>query len=88
LLSCRVIGRKADTALLSCVAAWAREQGVQTLIGEFIPTTKNAPATDCYQRHGFEPLPGDGPVARWALPVRARGVAWPACIAVAGGVPA
>lgn len=89
LLSCRVIGRRAETALLSCVVAWAREHGLHRVIGEFIPTAKNAPAVDCYQKHGFAPLPADGAVARWALAVQQGGIAWPSCIAVANaGVPA
>jgi FkbH-like protein len=88
LLSCRVIGRQAETALLSVLAAWARDQGVETLVGEYIPTARNAPAADCYERHGFVPLPASGPAARWGLPVQARGITWPSCIAIETGAPA
>ena len=81
LLSCRVIGRRAETALLAHISEWARAQGISTLIGEFIPTLRNAPAADCYPRHGFEPLPGDGDLKRWRLAVGTAVVPWPSCIA-------
>jgi len=53
LLSCRVIGRTVETALLSFVCERARERGATTLSGRFVPTKKNAPAADFYPRHGF-----------------------------------
>lgn len=53
LLSCRVIGRDVETALLAKVAADALEAGASGLRGEFIASDKNAPARDFYSRHGF-----------------------------------
>jgi FkbH-like protein len=53
LLSCRVIGRGIETALLAHLAAHAVEAGAKQLIGEFIPTKKNAPCADFYLNHGF-----------------------------------
>ncbi len=53
LLSCRVIGRTVETALLAYIAAQARARGAARLEGWFLPTKKNAPAGDFYQRHGF-----------------------------------
>ena len=53
LLSCRVIGRTVETAILHHIAAQARERGARTLRGWFLPTKKNAPAEDFYDRHGF-----------------------------------
>ena len=54
LMSCRVIGRTVETALLAHVAAEARAAGSVRLQGWFLPTKKNAPARDFYRRHGFE----------------------------------
>ncbi|MGO9256741.1 MAG: HAD-IIIC family phosphatase [Bryobacteraceae bacterium] len=54
LLSCRVIGRTVETALVAQVAAEARTRGATRLEGWFLPTKKNAPARDFYARHGFE----------------------------------
>jgi FkbH-like protein len=53
LLSCRVIGRTVETALLAHLAKGAAERGCKRLIGRFLPTKKNAPARDFYQQHGF-----------------------------------
>ncbi|NYF90950.1 HAD-IIIC family phosphatase [Tunturiibacter empetritectus] len=53
LLSCRVIGRGIETALLAHLGANATRAGAQSLVGEFIPTKKNAPCADFYLDHGF-----------------------------------
>ncbi len=54
LLSCRVIGRTVETALLARLATDARERGAKVLQGWFLPTKKNAPAREFYRDHGFE----------------------------------
>ena len=62
LLSCRVIGRGVETALLWFVAERAKAQGLSRLRGEYIPTAKNAPCAEFYPLHGFEPAAAsDGP---------------------------
>jgi FkbH-like protein len=53
LLSCRVIGRGIETAILAHIAERARKTGAKKLIGEFIATKKNAPCADFYSEHGF-----------------------------------
>jgi FkbH-like protein len=53
LLSCRVIGRSIETALLSMVAERAQARGCTRLLGRFLPTKKNAPARNFYEQHGF-----------------------------------
>jgi FkbH-like protein len=53
LLSCRVIGRGIETALLAHLAGNAIRAGAKHLIGEFIATKKNAPCADFYPDHGF-----------------------------------
>ncbi|GCE07383.1 HAD-IIIC family phosphatase [Dictyobacter aurantiacus] len=64
LLSCRVMGRTVETALLAFLATAAREHGARYLVGEFLPTPKNAPVRDLYPRHGFLPLEGEE-AGRW-----------------------
>ena len=54
LLSCRVIGRTVETALLAHLAESAAQRGCKRLAGWFLPTKKNAPAHDFYEQHGFE----------------------------------
>jgi FkbH-like protein len=53
LLSCRVMGRGVETALLAYLADQARASGATVVRGHFIPTSKNAPARDVYSSHGF-----------------------------------
>jgi FkbH-like protein len=53
LLSCRVIGRGIETALLAHLAEGALKTGATKLVGEFIATKKNAPCADFYPDHGF-----------------------------------
>ena len=54
LLSCRVIGRGVETALLWRLARLAQAQGARRLLGEFLPTAKNAPCASFYADHGFQ----------------------------------
>jgi len=53
LMSCRVIGRKIETAFLASIVADAKKNGVSTIIGEYILTKKNEPAKSFYPDHGF-----------------------------------
>ncbi|HTP34610.1 MAG TPA: HAD-IIIC family phosphatase [Candidatus Acidoferrales bacterium] len=53
LMSCRVIGRTVETALLARIADDARSSGAGRLQGWFLPTKKNTPAQDFYREHGF-----------------------------------
>ena len=63
LLSCRVIGRTVEQALLVYLARQARQAGVQRLIGEYIPTAKNVLVKDFYSSRGFEQIAAhDGPI--------------------------
>jgi predicted enzyme involved in methoxymalonyl-ACP biosynthesis len=56
LLSCRVIGRTVETALLSFLVERARSMGMKQLQGWFLPTKKNEPAKEFYSQHNFRPL--------------------------------
>ena len=67
LLSCRVIGRTVETALLSYLADRARERGAKNLEGWFIPTKKNAPAKNFYRDHGFQLLSETEAGQLWSL---------------------
>ncbi len=53
LLSCRVIGRGAETALLARLIALIREQGGRSVLGEYFSTAKNSLVSDFYPRHRF-----------------------------------
>lgn len=67
LLSCRVIGRTVETALLSYLTQQARERGAHELSGWYLPTKKNAPASDFYETHGFSRIETENGKSRWLL---------------------
>lgn len=67
LLSCRVIGRTVETALLSHLAETARAKGLRYLRGWFLATKKNVPAKDFYSQHGFTLQSSNGEGSLWVL---------------------
>jgi len=67
LMSCRVIGRSIETAFLAKIVKDARNANVARIIGEYIPTKKNIPASDFYERHGFGMPATMDDVTSWIL---------------------
>ncbi|MBA4372536.1 MAG: hypothetical protein C0402_06695 [Thermodesulfovibrio sp.] len=65
LLSCRVIGRTVETALLSHIAGEASNRGFRKLSGWFMSTAKNAPAKDFYASHGFRCILEEAGRSHW-----------------------
>lgn len=59
LLSCRVIGRGIETALLTEIASHARRLGARRIIGEYLPTKKNGISANLYPDHGFAEIAAD-----------------------------
>jgi len=53
LMSCRVLGRKVEDAMLAEVARAAKAAGIETLHATYIPTAKNAMVSDLYGKLGF-----------------------------------
>lgn len=53
LMSCRVIGRKAESAFVFAVLDHLRRDGVETVEAEFLPTAKNQLVQNFYTDHGF-----------------------------------
>ena len=70
LLSCRVIGRTVETALLAHIAKSAADRGRKRVIGWFLPTKKNAPARDFYEQHGFVRERADDSGTLWVLDLK------------------
>jgi FkbH-like protein len=54
LLSCRVIGRTIETAMLAYLCQEARQLGLHEIVGCIVNSPKNAPVRDLYERHGFQ----------------------------------
>jgi len=77
LLSCRVIGRTVEDAMLHFLSEDCRRQGVERMVGWFVPTAKNKPAENFYARHGFRALEETGAGTLWALDLDGRMIGCP-----------
>jgi FkbH-like protein len=77
LMSCRVIGRTVETAMLGMLAQHARSAGATRLVGEFVPTAKNAPAKDIYPAHGFRATGETDSGTIWELDLGSANLAVP-----------
>lgn len=53
LMSCRVLGRKVEFALLQELKRAASNRGITVLLGRYIPTSRNAMVADHYLKLGF-----------------------------------
>ena len=53
LMSCRVLKREMEYAMLDVLAEKAKEQGLTTLQGHYYPTAKNSMVKDLYSDFGF-----------------------------------
>lgn len=68
LMSCRVLKRRVEEAVLGIVAGLAHSQGARRLVGTYIPSSKNGIVADHFAGLGFAALEG-GPEGqtRWTL---------------------
>ena len=65
-MSCRVLGRAVEEAVLNRLAEEARAVGVERLVGIYLPTERNGLVAEHYSKLGFAQLATeDG--SRWAL---------------------
>jgi FkbH-like protein len=78
LLSCRVIGRSVETAMLAHLSDIALGYGARYIDASLIPTAKNAPVRSVLPDHGFEKVGNRDDATEWRLDVSARRVPWPA----------
>ena len=69
LISCRVLGRQLEAVMVNRMARLARAMGARDLVGEYIPTARNAQVADLYPRLGFEAAEAgpEGERWRWSL---------------------
>lgn len=68
LMSCRVLGRKVEQAVLAELIEQARARGAQQLLGVYLPTEKNKLVEDHYEKLGFSLLERDETgKSRWQL---------------------
>ncbi len=69
LMSCRVLGRQVEAAMLNAVVDRARRLGAVALVGTYRPTAKNAMVKDHYLRLGFEQTGNVDGETTWRMPL-------------------
>lgn len=69
LMSCRVLGRRVENAMLSVMAEKASERGASFLFGRYLPTRKNGMVKDLLSKLGFtlQKIDNDTGESRWVL---------------------
>jgi FkbH-like protein len=73
LMSCRVLGRRVEEAMLMRVGGAAAMRGIKRLVGTYIPTAKNGMVAEHYAKLGFRRTSGDdGGQTQWELDVAAH----------------
>jgi FkbH-like protein len=77
LLSCRVIGRTVETAMLGFLAETSRNSGARFLRGWFLPTKKNAPAGELYSSHQFKATATEDGRTLWCLSLEEAKIPYP-----------
>jgi len=77
LLSCRVIGRTIETAMLGFLTDAGKARGASLLKGWYIPTTKNAPVKDLYASHKFQQIASDNGATLWSLNLGEANIPFP-----------
>jgi FkbH-like protein len=71
LMSCRVLKRDMEVAMLDAMVERAARAGIDTLVGYYLPTRKNEMVADHYEKLGFIRLnssPADAPVFTLSVP--------------------
>jgi FkbH-like protein len=82
LMSCRVIGRTVETAMLAFLCEEAGRRGLREIRGRIVPTAKNVPVRQLFADHGFAQLTAgaegaEGGETSWSLSLAGSGVTWP-----------
>lgn len=85
LMSCRVIGREAESAFLEALLRLLRERGVARLYAEYLPTAKNKLVENFLPEHGFIQQPDGLWLRDLAAPIAAAD-ARPIAVELAGTV--
>lgn len=69
LMSCRVLGRRVENMVLRAILEQARREGIQKLIGSYIPTDRNRMVQDHYPKLGFRLIGSENNIATYELDI-------------------
>ena len=67
IMSCRVLKRDMEFAMLDTLMKAAKERGISTVIGYYYPTAKNGMVKELFGRFGFTKVSDDGGNTVWRL---------------------
>jgi FkbH-like protein len=67
LMSCRVLGRRVEEAVLQEIVSAAVQENVQTIVGVYRPTARNVIVKDHYKNLGFKLSDQSSEEERWEL---------------------
>lgn len=78
LMSCRVIGRTVETAMLAYLCDEARRRGAKAIRARIVPTAKNIPVRSLFSEHQFTKVDEDASgTTKWQLRLDDGCVVWP-----------
>ena len=69
IMSCRVLGRRVEEALLQYLVQQARLRGITEIVGRYIPTARNGLVRDHFERLGFAQTGSENAETTWRLAV-------------------
>jgi predicted enzyme involved in methoxymalonyl-ACP biosynthesis len=69
-MSCRVLGRKIETAIMNWLTARLRAEAICELKGEYVRTAKNGQVSDLLPRLGFTTDEGGAAPSQFSLDLR------------------
>ena len=70
LMSCRVLGRRVEEAVLHDLVTHAAQAGATRLVGRYIPSTRNVIVKDHYKKLGFQQASEIDNIETWELDIR------------------
>lgn len=70
LMSCRVLKRDMEIAMLNELVKLAKERGIEKLFGTYIPSKKNSMVKDHYKNLGFKFEKEENEVFTWVLEIK------------------
>ena len=70
IMSCRVLKREMELAMLDNVVSAAKESGIKTIKGYYYPTAKNAMVKELFGLFGFTKISDEGGNTVWELDIK------------------
>jgi FkbH-like protein len=66
-MSCRVFNRELEYAIINEIVKWASQEGINEVLGEFVPTQRNKVVEKLFENLGFQP--SDTTDSLWRLSI-------------------